>query len=235
MTHPLTPCEKVELKPCPFCGGDAVAGSNFDNDHYVMCGADCDRCGGMVGYMKTEMAAIENWNRRTALASGSGDHAELARLADMADWMADGDPGANGSVLLSASVASEHAADLRAILAENAALRAESENARTVVAWANNSLFGSCGYFHGEPFDGLHLARPIEALKTQATEAERKLAEADKALELAAIRLDEIYEAAEVDDVAYRNEATIHSINGLAGVAQAEIRTFLSSKEAERG
>jgi hypothetical protein len=64
----------------------------------------------------------------TALASGSGDHAELARLADIADWMADGDPGANGSVLLSASVASEHAADLKAILAENAALRAERDD-----------------------------------------------------------------------------------------------------------
>jgi|GEM_PF-5797692 len=69
----LTPREKVELKPCPFCGGDAVAGSNFDNDHYVMCGADCDKCGGMVGYMKTEMAAIENWNRRTPSDKEGGE------------------------------------------------------------------------------------------------------------------------------------------------------------------
>lgn len=89
MTHSLTPREKVELKPCPFCGGEAVAGSNFDNDHYVMCGADCDKCGGMVGYMKTEMAAIENWNRRTALASGpiftgcsTEQHLAAKRLGD---------------------------------------------------------------------------------------------------------------------------------------------------------
>lgn len=141
-----------------------------------------------------------------ALAS-SGDHAELARLAETAEWMADGDLGAEGSVLLSASVAAEHASDLKALIAEVAALRGG-------VAQANAN-----GASHW----------------SRATEAERKLAEADKALELAAIRLDEIYEAAEVDDVAYRNEATIHSINGLADVAQAEIRTFLSSKEAERG
>lgn len=73
MTHPLTPREKIELKPCPFCGGEAFAGSNFDNDHYVMCGADCDKCGGMVGYMKTEMAAIENWNRRTPSDKEGGE------------------------------------------------------------------------------------------------------------------------------------------------------------------
>lgn len=50
-----------------------------------------------------------------------------------------------------------------------------------------------------------------------------------EALELAAIRFDEIYEAAEVDDVVYRNEATIHGINGNADVAQAEVRQALSA------
>lgn len=42
----------------------------------------------------------------------------------MADWMAAGDLGAEGSVLLAASVAAEHSADLKSLLAENAALRA---------------------------------------------------------------------------------------------------------------
>lgn len=90
----------------------------------------------------------------TALASGSGDHAELARLADMADWMADGDPGANGSVLLSASVASEHASDLKALLAENAALRAKIQT--EIKLSVDNYVRATA----------------------RATEAERKLAEA---------------------------------------------------------
>jgi|GEM_PF-6906389 len=50
--------------------------------------------------MKTEMAAIENWNRRTALASGSGDHAELARLAEAAsgqEWRVASPPFAAGA------------------------------------------------------------------------------------------------------------------------------------------
>ena len=61
------------------------------------------------------------------------------------------------------------------------------------------------------------------------------LREAVEALELAAIRFDEIYEAAEVDDVAYRNEATIHGINGNADVAQSEVRQALAALQAEQG
>ena len=185
--HPLTPCEKVELKPCPFCGGDAVAGSNFDNDHYVMCGADCDKCGGMVGYMKTEMAAIENWNRRTALASGSGDHAELARLAEEAGngaWIADGDcvefahPEARGHPIavtnhegtypdslgraFAAFIAAANPATVLALLAENAALRAS-------VVKANDGF---------EEYE-----RRFYLEQERATEAERKLAEAVEVIE----------------------------------------------------
>jgi len=65
-----------------------------------------------------------------------------------------------------------------------------------------------------------------------APEAE-KLRVAVEALELAAIRFDEIYEAAEVDDIAYRNEATIHGINGNADVAQAEVRQALAALQQE--
>ena len=199
MTHPLTPREKVAVfDPCPGCGADEP------RNRCLGCSHD---------FAPHNRQAILDGSTVTALASGSGDHAELARLADMADWMADGDPGANGSVLLSASVASEHASDLKALLAENAALRVDNADLRE----------------HRVTADLL-----VSTLKADKTEAERKLAEAVATLELAAIRFDEIYEAAEVDDVAYRNEATIHGINGLADVAQAEIRTFLS-KEAERG
>lgn len=159
MTPPMTPREKVELKPCPFCGGDAVAGSNFDNDHYVMCGADCDKCGGMVGYMKTEMAAIENWNRRTALASSSGDHAELVLMANAALEIYSDD------VLVVGGTRRIHADNIilyvkngvDGILAENAALRAERVTLVEQKEGAEDALFNAL---------------------TRATEAERKLAEA---------------------------------------------------------
>lgn len=162
-----------------------------------------------------------------ALAS-SGDHAELARLAEarMAYKPA---PDTATSRAEEAALASSDSArfrkldgDFRAaftpavcstLLAEIAALRETADVSRA---------------------DRKMLSDMAVQNAARATEAERKLAEADKALELAAIRFDEIYEAAEVDNVAYRNEATIHAINGLADVAQAEIRAFLS-KEAERG
>jgi len=138
MTHPLTPREKV---------------ASFLKERDEACGmidaddAERDESAGLI---------------LTALASGSGDHAELARLADMADWMADGDPGANGSVLLSASVASEHASDLKGLLAEIAALRAAKWEVKHVDTMNDMVLMG--------------LAR--DEAETRATEAERKLAEA---------------------------------------------------------
>ena len=63
-------------------------------------------------------------------------------------------------------------------IAESAAeierLRRERDEARTIVVEANNSLYGSQGYFHstnGGPFDKYHLARPIEELKSRARDA----------------------------------------------------------------
>ncbi len=213
MTHPLTPREKVALKPCPMCGmSDSDDNATQESGLHIQsfrspAGGDACRvqcvCGASGPPSREEWQAAEKWNRRAALAS-SGDHAELARLkAAMSKsndeicqslgkalgypWFKDDQrnfPGAtegNGVCVgdhVAESIADEAASRISALLAEITALRAESENARTVVAWANNSLFGSCGYFHGEPFDGLHLARPIETLKARATEAERKLAEA---------------------------------------------------------
>ena len=68
----------------------------------------------------------------------------------------------------------------------------------------------------------------------EALEYRRQRDELRKALELAAIRFDEIYEAAEVDDNAYRNEATIHGINGNADVAQSEARQALANQGADQ-
>lgn len=161
--HPLTPREKVKLKPCPFCGGEAVAGSNFDNDHYVMCGADCDRCGGMVGYMKTEMAAIENWNRRAALAS-SGDHAELARLTVVATDAASLGDGLQEAALTRFQAHANPAAVL-ALIAVVAALRGERDEWRKALSNAQNAD-----------------AENDALLRARATEAERKLVEAVEAV-----------------------------------------------------
>lgn len=203
MTPPMTPREKVELKPCPFCGGDAVAGSNFDNDHYVMCGADCDKCGGMVGYMKTEMAAIENWNRRTALASGSGDHAELARLARI--W-------SDTSVTnhkMPGDTAVIWSRRLDALLAENAALRGERDDLK----FSNAQMTGALEAAR----DDLVIAREDDLRHLQqATEAERKLAEA-----VGAIKGVIEWDKRRGFPIPYKVRDPLHA--------------FLSSKEAECG
>lgn len=58
-----------ELKPCPFCGGQAVMGTTYRNGFFT-CTIECDKC-----YIRTqditsdilELArqdAIEAWNRR---------------------------------------------------------------------------------------------------------------------------------------------------------------------------
>lgn len=117
MTQPLTPREKVELKPCPLCGGSPeMKFSEFelhDGFHVVCVGKkNCPLyCSQPYRAHDTEKEAAEVWNRRTAIASGSGDHAGLRRLADEA---ADFD--------VSAQV---HPAVLNALLAENAALRVD--------------------------------------------------------------------------------------------------------------
>lgn len=83
-THRLTPREKVALKPCPFCGGRAEM-SRYSGNPVLWC--ETDGCFAMMGgeeYYGTEDELVSSWNRRTALASGSGDHAELAKLAEAA-------------------------------------------------------------------------------------------------------------------------------------------------------
>lgn len=66
--------------------------------------------------------------------------------------------------------------------ASPSAVIAERDQARSLVAEANNSLYGSQGYFHslnGGPFDKYHLARGIEELKRASNAAEARLAEAN--------------------------------------------------------
>jgi hypothetical protein len=65
------------------------------------------------------------------------------------------------------------ARDLHTAMKRIAALEAERDEARTLVMEANNSLYGSQGYFHslnGGAFDPHHLSRGIENLKRQTRE-----------------------------------------------------------------
>ena len=58
--------EKIELKPCPFCGSDcAVYSEQFDSGYYIICSGDnCDATIGDWRVLNREKA-IKAWNRRT--------------------------------------------------------------------------------------------------------------------------------------------------------------------------
>jgi Lar family restriction alleviation protein len=54
-----------ELKPCPFCGGEATLWKIRETDgpyyrpYHILCG-----CGGRVGWFEEKKEAIDAWNRR---------------------------------------------------------------------------------------------------------------------------------------------------------------------------
>ena len=52
---------KTELKPCPFCGGQARR-YNGNTDMY---GVVCKKCGAKVFGYGNEASATKAWNRRT--------------------------------------------------------------------------------------------------------------------------------------------------------------------------
>lgn len=57
-----------ELKPCPFCGGEAKpSGERFENT--ILSWVYCTRCGAAGGYLHSEAEAIEAWNTRADTAT----------------------------------------------------------------------------------------------------------------------------------------------------------------------
>ncbi len=69
-----------KLKPCPFCGGEALSYSHVnpnpgfcqnDEDHWVSC-TDED-CSAAVGLYDNAKDAIANWNKRVKPFLGNED------------------------------------------------------------------------------------------------------------------------------------------------------------------
>lgn len=50
----------IKLKPCPFCGGEAMI-SGCDGGEWIVI---CNVCDASIGYKGTEREAIEEWNCR---------------------------------------------------------------------------------------------------------------------------------------------------------------------------
>ena len=59
---------KKSLRPCPFCGGNAIPLAYVSNTHRV----ECIQCGAETGPRETEAEAIRAWSQR-----GGGSSADL--------------------------------------------------------------------------------------------------------------------------------------------------------------
>lgn len=63
-------CRMIELKPCPFCGGEPTMRSlaetaNYEATNYILCLNDnCSVKPSMMKTYSTMEEAIEAWNRR---------------------------------------------------------------------------------------------------------------------------------------------------------------------------
>lgn len=56
--------ETEELKPCPFCGGEAEINYGMTYGFSYLYEPRCSSCGCMLDTYSTEGEAIEAWNRR---------------------------------------------------------------------------------------------------------------------------------------------------------------------------
>lgn len=61
--------DKPILKPCPFCGGEAILSFSRDeylNEQYVVICRNVIKCGCLTQYRNSKEKAIEAWNRRVS-------------------------------------------------------------------------------------------------------------------------------------------------------------------------
>lgn len=206
MTHPLTPREKVE--EIVRTGMNRLAASQAGARPVVSASKEADRVTDAV---------------LTALASGSGDHAELARAIERLLPIGINDTPDYAEVSFGECRAQAMTMEpetwlalnqLPALLAENAALRANEKAAMKECAeWARKA---------GEAIGKLETSEAagiVEGWQTRATEAERKLAEAVGLLG---------------DVVFVRRDNAGQSAEYMLSEVITKARTFLS-KEAERG
>lgn len=64
----------AQIKPCPFCGSQAIVCGGFGK-RFVCC--INDNCGGKLGagiWFVTDEMAIKVWNQRPAVEVGDGDN-----------------------------------------------------------------------------------------------------------------------------------------------------------------
>ena len=60
-----------ELKPCPFCGGEADCNNaGFLKNGKPMWAVECLNCGMVTAFFYTDSEAIEAWNKRTERPKG---------------------------------------------------------------------------------------------------------------------------------------------------------------------
>ena len=61
----------AELKPCPFCGGEADCNNaGFLKNGKPMWAVECVNCGMVTAFFYTDSEAIEAWNKRTERPNG---------------------------------------------------------------------------------------------------------------------------------------------------------------------
>jgi Lar family restriction alleviation protein len=60
----------AQLKPCPFCGGNANVGEITEGSEFLRGFiVECEDCTANVDRLDSEEAAMDVWNRRTTLSA----------------------------------------------------------------------------------------------------------------------------------------------------------------------